>query len=314
MGIGTKTKSQYKYHFERCNCTHMPPSIAISPPQFLTLQARKMKDTDSEEDILEAFKAFDKGGNGFISTAELRHIMTNLGEKLTDEELDEMTRDADVDGTGQIEYEAFINMMMCDGGGGGGGSGGGGGGGVPAMPSPAAPAVPPPVPAPKPTPKPAPKPAPTSRSATKGVAVVVSSGDRVEVKYLALLKLQKSDGSWHATEALANIVNLNLNLNLNIANAGGKNLEALLAASPIPNLTATWCTAIAIAWLVAKCPGRADELELVMNKARKAIAKALAGSEVRVGLEGSGPAMDIEALLKAAASEALLKAAASFAC
>ena len=41
--------------------------------------ARKMKDTDSEEEILEAFKVFDKDGNGFISAAELRHIMTNLG-------------------------------------------------------------------------------------------------------------------------------------------------------------------------------------------------------------------------------------------
>ena len=48
------------------------------------MMARKMKDTDSEEEILEAFKVFDKDGNGFISAAELRHIMTNLGEKLTD--------------------------------------------------------------------------------------------------------------------------------------------------------------------------------------------------------------------------------------
>jgi calmodulin len=51
--------------------------------------AREMKDTDSEEEILEAFKVFDKDGNGFISAAELHHIMTNLGEKLTDEEVDE---------------------------------------------------------------------------------------------------------------------------------------------------------------------------------------------------------------------------------
>lgn len=51
------------------------------------MMARKMKDTDSEEEIKEAFKVFDKDGNGFISSAELRHVMTNLGEKLTDEEV-----------------------------------------------------------------------------------------------------------------------------------------------------------------------------------------------------------------------------------
>lgn len=43
------------------------------------MMARKMKDTDSEEEIREAFKVFDKDGNGYISAAELRHVMTNLG-------------------------------------------------------------------------------------------------------------------------------------------------------------------------------------------------------------------------------------------
>ena len=50
-------------------------------------------------------EVFDRDGNGFISAAELRHVMTNLGEKLTDEEVDEMIREADVDGDGQINYE-----------------------------------------------------------------------------------------------------------------------------------------------------------------------------------------------------------------
>ena len=37
--------------------------------------------------------------------------MTNLGEKLTDEEVDEMIREADIDGDGQVNYEEFVNMM-----------------------------------------------------------------------------------------------------------------------------------------------------------------------------------------------------------
>lgn len=39
------------------------------------MMARKMKDTDSEEEIREAFRVFDKDGNGFISAAELRYIL-----------------------------------------------------------------------------------------------------------------------------------------------------------------------------------------------------------------------------------------------
>ena len=53
-------------------------------------------------------RVFDKDGNGFISAAELRHVMTNLGEKLTDEEVDEMIREADIDGDGQINYEGSV--------------------------------------------------------------------------------------------------------------------------------------------------------------------------------------------------------------
>lgn len=73
--------------------------------EFLTMMARKMKETDSEDELREAFKVFDKDGNGYISACELRHVMRNLGEKLTDEEVDEMIREADIDGDGQVNYE-----------------------------------------------------------------------------------------------------------------------------------------------------------------------------------------------------------------
>lgn len=43
--------------------------------------------------------------NGFISGAELRVVMTNLGEKVTDKEVDEMIREADKDGDGQVNYQ-----------------------------------------------------------------------------------------------------------------------------------------------------------------------------------------------------------------
>ena len=44
---------------------------------------------------------------------QLRHVMTNLGETLTDEEVDEMIREADMDGDGQVTYEEFVRMMLA---------------------------------------------------------------------------------------------------------------------------------------------------------------------------------------------------------
>jgi calmodulin len=87
----------------------------INGAEFLTMMARKMKDTDSEEEIREAFKVFDRDNNGFISAAELRHVMTSIGEKLTDDEVDEMIREADQDGDGRIDCECFhaVHLLVC---------------------------------------------------------------------------------------------------------------------------------------------------------------------------------------------------------
>jgi len=80
--------------------------------EFLDLFVRKMKDPDTEEDLIEAFKIFDKDGSGNISAQELRHVMTTLGEKLTEEEADEMIREADTNGDGYIDYVEFVKIMM----------------------------------------------------------------------------------------------------------------------------------------------------------------------------------------------------------
>lgn len=52
---------------------------------------------------------FDKDGDGVISMTELRHVMSNIGEELTEEELDDILKDGDLDGDGTIVYEGTYN-------------------------------------------------------------------------------------------------------------------------------------------------------------------------------------------------------------
>jgi len=80
-------------------------------PEFLSMMQRRMKSTDNEEQIREAFKVFDKNGNGFVEIKELRHVLTTLGEKLTPEEVDGVLKEADADNDGKINLQDFLRVM-----------------------------------------------------------------------------------------------------------------------------------------------------------------------------------------------------------
>jgi len=66
---------------------------------------------DAEKEMRQAFKAFDKDGNGFISPEELKEAMGNMGIPLNEEDVALMMSEADVNGDGQISYQEFITTM-----------------------------------------------------------------------------------------------------------------------------------------------------------------------------------------------------------
>ena len=51
------------------------------------------------------FRVFDKKNSGYITSADLRHVMTSMGEKLTQEEVDDMINDASPSGDGKVNYD-----------------------------------------------------------------------------------------------------------------------------------------------------------------------------------------------------------------
>ena len=86
-------------------------SGSIQFPEFLWMMAQKFSELKAEDDIREAFRVFDRDGNGYITKDEMRVVMMNIGERVTDEECETFITEADIDGDGQINYEEFYSMM-----------------------------------------------------------------------------------------------------------------------------------------------------------------------------------------------------------
>jgi len=204
--------------------------------------ARKMKDTDCEEEFVEAFRVFDRDGSGLINANEIRHVMSNLGEKITDEELDEMLGEADVDDDGKVDYEEFVKLMM-------------GGGPSPQVHEPAAPvsmvqqhalplAAPEPVLFPA---APAQRPSITTPPEPPLVALPQTSNDTLQ----ALLLLQAFDGCWELSDALERALSATP--------------QVLRASGDVPEKV--WATALCVAFLRAKLAARVEEWTLVADKA-----------------------------------------------
>ncbi|XP_006874845.1 PREDICTED: centrin-2 [Chrysochloris asiatica] len=78
---------------------------------FLTVMTKKMSEKDTKEEILKAFKLFDDDETGKISFKNLKRVAKELGENLTDEELQEMIDEADRDGDGEVSEQEFLRIM-----------------------------------------------------------------------------------------------------------------------------------------------------------------------------------------------------------
>ncbi|XP_008419359.1 caltractin [Poecilia reticulata] len=86
-------------------------SGTIDFDDFLSMMTQKMNEKDSKEEILKAFRLFDDDCTGKISFKNLKRVAKELGENLTDEELQEMIDEADQDGDGEVNEQDFLRIM-----------------------------------------------------------------------------------------------------------------------------------------------------------------------------------------------------------
>merc|ERR1711962_188691 len=90
------------------------PDARVTFETFLPLlqAVSGKKITDTVDDFVEGLRHFDKEGNGRISAIELRHLLTGLGEKMSEEEVEQLIHGKE-DSQGNINYEEFVKMVLA---------------------------------------------------------------------------------------------------------------------------------------------------------------------------------------------------------
>jgi calmodulin len=75
----------------------------INFDEFLEMMSRQL--------YRKTFRSIDTNGTGFISETILRQWLTRFDESLTEEEIDEIVDDADIEDENQIDFEEFVSIM-----------------------------------------------------------------------------------------------------------------------------------------------------------------------------------------------------------
>jgi len=82
--------------------------------EFVTLAAKFIIEDDAEamaKELKEAFRLYDKKGNGYIPTSALKEILKELDNELTEEDLKRCIEEVDTDGSGTLDFDEFMEMM-----------------------------------------------------------------------------------------------------------------------------------------------------------------------------------------------------------
>merc|ERR1712109_15141 len=82
--------------------------------EFIQLAAKFLIEEDEEEmkwELREAFRLYDKQGNGYITTGTLKEILREIDSTLNEYNLDQIVDEVDEDGSGTIDFDEFMAMM-----------------------------------------------------------------------------------------------------------------------------------------------------------------------------------------------------------
>ncbi|XP_037952150.1 calmodulin-like [Teleopsis dalmanni] len=85
--------------------------IEFSDFLSIIIEGRMLKESETDSKVHQAFTLFDRDDDGYISLTDLRSVMPKLITNITEEEIDEMFYEADLDDDGKVDFEEFVVML-----------------------------------------------------------------------------------------------------------------------------------------------------------------------------------------------------------
>nr|CAD7595037.1 unnamed protein product [Timema genevievae] len=82
---------------------------------FTRIAAHFLEEEDAEamqQELKEAFRLYDREGNGYITTATLREILAALDDKLGPDDLDGIITEIDTDGSGTVDFDGMACFVL----------------------------------------------------------------------------------------------------------------------------------------------------------------------------------------------------------
>jgi len=86
-------------------------SGSVEFPEFLQMMTGKVNDSDSKEEMTKVFKMFNDDDSPGITIAQLKRVARELGENMSDDELQSMLEHADKSKTGTVTFDDFYRLM-----------------------------------------------------------------------------------------------------------------------------------------------------------------------------------------------------------
>ncbi len=63
-------------------------------------------EADSAEELAEMFRMYDKDGRGYVAIQDMKHVLTSVGEKMTDVEADDLLKLSGAVDRGMVNYQS----------------------------------------------------------------------------------------------------------------------------------------------------------------------------------------------------------------